>query len=135
MITTTHTTGPVTDDSLHENRKEKICNMISECCVGMSAEDKKKVLEKTMPRMMEMMGDKTKGGVAGAGMMVMMMNHCLGKFRWLPLIPVTLGGFLFLLGYLLSAETVRILWLVLTVVPVIGGLFGFVMLSMMNRSA
>ena len=134
MKSTTHTTDLVADESLHEDKKEKICSMISECCAGMSAEDKKKVMEKTMSRMMEMMAGEPKGGMSGAGMMGMMMNHCIRAFRWFPLIPITLGVVLFLLGYLLSAETVRILWLVLAVAPTLMGLFGFIMMGMMNRS-
>ncbi|MDA9981395.1 hypothetical protein N9H39_01360 [Gammaproteobacteria bacterium] len=134
MTSITHTNGPVADESFHEEKKEKICSMISECCAGMSANDKKKVMEKTMPRMMEMMGAETKGGIPGTGMMGMMMNHCMRAFRWFPLILITLGVVLFLLGYVLSAETVRAMWLVLAVVPILMGLFGFVMMSTMNRS-
>ena len=100
----------------------------------MSAEDKKKIIQKSMPRMMDMMEDKAKGGMPGAGMMGLMMNHCMRAFRWFPLIPITLGVVLFLLGYLLSAETVRIMWLVLAAVPVLIGLFGFIMVSTMSRS-
>ena len=134
MISTTHNTGPMTDESFHEDKKEKICSMISECCAGMSAEDKKKVMQKTMPRMMEMMEDEAKGGMPGAGMMGMMMNHCMRAFRWFPLIPATLGAVLFLLGYVLSAETVRIMWLVLAAIPILMSIFGFVMMSTMSRS-
>ena len=107
--------------------------MISECCADMSAEDEKKVMDKMMPRMMEMMGGEAKGGMPGAGMMGVMMNHCMRAFRWFPLIPITLGVILFLLGYLLSAETVRIMWLVFTAIPILMGLLGFIMLSRINR--
>ena len=131
MTSTTHTTGPVADESFHEDKKERICSMISECCAGMSTEDKKKIMDQTMPRMMEIMGAETKGGIPGTGMM---MSHCMRAFRWLPLIPITLGVVLFLLGYLFSAETVRAMWLVLAVVPILMGLFGFIMMSTMNRS-
>ena len=57
------------------------------------------------------------------------MQACMKGCRWCPLVPVVLGIILFLLGYFLNAETVRVLWLVFSCFPI---LMGLVTLIMMN---
>ena len=128
MNSTEHVAGAKSAKNRHEDKKEKICSVMAECCSGMSAADKKTMMRDMMPRMMETMGDDSMGGMIG-----IMMNHCMRAMRWLPLIPLGLGIVLFLLGYFLSAEAVRILWLVLAVIPILLGLLGFFMTSAMSR--
>jgi hypothetical protein len=128
MSVSNSVTGPMPEGSGHEDKTEKICSVLRECCSGMSATDKKTVMRDVMPHVMETMGDSSMRGTMG-----MMMGHCMRAFRWLPLIPLCIGGFLFLLGYFLSAEAVRILWLVLAAIPVILGALGLLMTTAMSR--
>lgn len=119
---------PMPEGGDHDDRTEKICSVMRECCSGMSAGERKTVMRHVMPRMMETMGDSSLRDTMG-----MMMRHCLRAFRWLPLVPLCIGIFLFLLGYFLSAEAVRILWLLLAAIPVIVGVLGFLMTTAMSR--
>jgi hypothetical protein len=63
-----------------------------------------------------------------------MMQHCMEKCRWCPLIPLTLGVIFFLLGYYLDAEIVRIIWLVFSGLLILMGSMGFLMMNMMAAS-
>ncbi len=121
-------TGPVPEDASHKDKKDKICNVMQECCKGMSAADKKSMMHDVMPRMMETMGDDSMSGTMGT-----MMRHCMRSFGWFPLIPLGFGVVFFLLGYFLSAESVRILWLVLATIPIILGVLGLLLASAMMR--
>ena len=120
-------TGTMPEGGGYEDKTEKICSVMRECTCGMSAADKKTVMRDVMPHMMETMGDSSIRGTMG-----MMIGHCMRAFRWLPLIPLCIGVVLFLLGYFLSAEAVRILWLVLAAIPVILGALGLFMTTSMN---
>ncbi len=53
--------------------------------------------------------------------------------RWCAFMPITFGAVLFVLGYYLDAEVVRILWLIFTGFMVIMGIFMFVMASVFFR--
>jgi len=119
---------PMPEGGDHEDKTEKICSAIRECCSGMSAGEKKTVMRDVMPQVMETMGDGSLRGTMG-----MMMGHCMRAFRWLPLVPLCIGIFLFLLGYFLSAEAVRILWLLFAAIPVIMGVLGLLMTTAMRR--
>ena len=121
-------TGTMPEGGGYEDKTEKICSVMRECTCGMSAADKKTVMRDVMPHMMETMGDSSIRGTMG-----MMIGHCMRAFRWLPLIPLCIGVVLFLLGYFLSAEAVRILWLVLAAIPVILGALGLFMTTSMSR--
>lgn len=46
--------------------------------------------------------------------MMVMMKKCMKGCRMCAVIQIAFGAVLFLLGYLLEAEVVRVLWLVLT---------------------
>ena len=81
-----------------------------------------------MPRMMETMGDDSMRGTMGT-----MMRHCMRSFRWFPLVPLGIGAVFFLLGYFLSAEAVRVLWLVLSAIPIILGVLGLFLMTAMMR--
>ena len=120
--------GPLPEGGGHEDKTEKICSVMRECCRGMSAAAKKDMMRDVMPHMMGTMGDRSMRGTMG-----MMMEHCMRAFRWLPLIPLCIGILLFLLGYFLSAEAVRILWLVLAAIPIVLGTLGLLMTSAMGR--
>ena len=121
-------TGPPPEGAGHVDGTEKICSMMKECCSGMSAGEKRTMMRDVLPHMMETMGDDSMRGTMG-----IMMRHCMQKFSWLPLIPLGLGVVLFLLGYLLSAEVVRILWLVLAAIPVILATLDLMMTSTMSH--
>jgi hypothetical protein len=51
--------------------------------------------------------------------MMRMMKGC----RFCALMPITFGAILFILGYFLDAETVRLLWLIFTGFMVVMGVF------------
>jgi hypothetical protein len=51
----------------------------------------------------------------------------------MPLFPITIGVTLFLLGYYLEPENVRVVFLTLAAIPVIMGVFGFIMMGMMRK--
>jgi hypothetical protein len=121
-------TGPMPEGGGHEDKKEKICSVMRECCSGMSAAEKKTVMRDVMPHMMDTMGDNSMRSTMG-----MMMGHCMRAFRWLPLIPLGFGIVFFLIGYFLSAEAVRILWLVLAAIPIILGTLALLITSAMSR--
>ena len=117
------------DETSHKQKRERMCQVMTECCGDMSAEDRKRMMEDMMPRMMKMMGGGGRGGMMG-----MMMREFMRAFRWVPLIPIVVGAVLFALGYLLEAEAVRILWLVLAALPIVLGVLGFVMMSVASRT-
>jgi len=58
-----------------------------------------------------------------------MMKACMKKCRWCPLMPITFGTILFLLGYYLNAEEVRLLWLIFTGFMVLMGIFMLIMIN------
>lgn len=62
-----------------------------------------------------------------------MMKACMKKCRWCPLIPITFGTILFLLGYYLDAEEVRLLWLIFTGFMVLMGIFMLIMINTLFR--
>lgn len=62
-----------------------------------------------------------------------MMQACMKGCRWCPLIPLILGIILFLLGYFLDAQTVRLLWLVFSCFPIVMGLMALVMMNTMFK--
>jgi len=54
--------------------------------------------------------------------------------RWCPLIPIIFGVVLFLLGYYLDAEVVRLLWLIFTGFMVLMGVMMLVMVNVFLRA-
>jgi len=62
-----------------------------------------------------------------------MMRECMKGCRWCALIPITFGAVLFLLGYYLDAEVVRIQWLILTGFMVLTGVFMLIIVSLFLR--
>ena len=62
------------------------------------------------------------------------MSKCMRGCRWFPIIPVVLGMALFLLGYYLSPEITRILWMIIAGFVVLTGTFGLLMMSKMNKT-
>jgi hypothetical protein len=65
--------------------------------------------------------------------MMEMMKECMKGCRWCAFMPITFGAILFLLGYYLDAEIVRILWLIFTGFIVLMGIFMFIMVSALFR--
>ncbi len=65
----------------------------------------------------------------------MMPDRCkdMKGCRWFPAIPVILGTILFLLGYYLSPEITRILWMIVAGFVVLTGTFGLLMMSKMKK--
>lgn len=61
--------------------------------------------------------------------MMGMMRECMKGCRWCSFMPIVFGSILFLLGYFLDAEVVRILWLLFSGFIVLMGIFMFVMAS------
>lgn len=62
-----------------------------------------------------------------------MMNKCMKGCRWFPLVPVTLGIALLLLGYYLDAEITRVLWMIAAGFVVLMGTFGLLMMNRMMK--
>ena len=117
------------NETSHEQKQEEICRVMAECCGDMSAEEKQRMLNDMMPRMMKMMGGGGKGGIMG-----MMMKEFMRVFRWVPLVPIVIGAVLFALGYFLDSEALRILWLILAALPIVVGFVGFVVMSATSRA-
>ncbi len=59
------------------------------------------------------------------GVMKKYMKGC----RWCAFMPIIFGTILFVLGYYLDAEVVRILWLIFTGVILLMGIFMSIMVS------
>ncbi len=108
----------------HQEKHEKMCSMMEKCCAGMSIDDKNKMREELTPKMMKIMG----GGGPG-DMMGMMMKHCMRRFRWFPYMPLTIGVVLLLLGIILSAEAVKALWLIFASIPIVIGVFMYIVMN------
>lgn len=62
-----------------------------------------------------------------------MIRECMKGCRWCAFIPVTFGAVLYLLGYYLDAEVVRVLWLILTGFMVLMGVSMFIIASLFFR--
>ena len=73
---------------------------------------------------------------APEGMKAMMSkcSKCMKVFRWFPLIPVVLGSIIFLSGYLLDAEIVRMLWLIVSGSLVLLGFLALILIGSMCRT-
>ena len=65
-------------------------------------------------------------------MMGMMKEH-MRRCRLCAFVPVAFGVVFFLLGYFLDAEVVRILWLILTGMMVLMGIFMVIMVNAFFR--
>ena len=128
MVLTQQSMDASTGTTDYGDKMMQMCKVIEQCCTDMSDADKKKMMQDMMPRIMHIMGDGR-----GTGMMGTMMKTCMHGVRWFPLIPVTVGTTLFLLGYFLDAEGVRVLFLILAAVPVMMGLLGLFMFRTMIR--
>ena len=63
-----------------------------------------------------------------------MMKTCIEKGGWALLIPYSIGVILFLVGWFLSAEAVRQLWLVISGLIATVGFIGLVMVNLMIRN-
>jgi hypothetical protein len=66
--------------------------------------------------------------------MMRMMKHCMKGCRWCALMPIGFGTALFLLGYFLDAEIVRILWLIVSGLIVFMGVICLFMMTVMMKS-
>ena len=62
-----------------------------------------------------------------------MMQACMKQCRWCPLIPLVIGVILFLLGYFLDADTVRVLWLVFSCLQILMGLAALILINTMFK--
>jgi hypothetical protein len=65
------------------------------------------------------------------------MSRCskgMKIFGWLPSIPVLFGVVAILLGYFLSPEGVRILWLIVSGTVLFVGLLGFILMGSQRRT-
>jgi hypothetical protein len=62
-----------------------------------------------------------------------MMSECMKGCRYFPLIPVILGTGLLLLSYFLDPRVTRVLWMILSSLIILLGMFGSVMMSKMSK--
>lgn len=65
-------------------------------------------------------------------MMGMMKGHMAGC-RWCAIFPITFGSVLFLLGYFLDAEIIRLLWLIFTGFMVLMGVLMLMIAGLFSR--
>lgn len=79
-------------------------------------------------------GDNMAAACECGGKMSGMMKVCMQRAKWMPLFPLVIGIVLFLIGYLLSADVVRILWLVLSGLIILMGGIGLIMARRMAAS-
>lgn len=63
----------------------------------------------------------------------MFMSKCMKMCRWCPVMLIAFGIILFLVGYFLSPEIVRILWLFSSVLWVLMGVGCLVMMQVVCR--
>ncbi|ATX80050.1 hypothetical protein Ga0123461_1637 [Mariprofundus aestuarium] len=64
-----------------------------------------------------------------------MMKTCIEKGGWALLIPYSIGVILFLVGWFLSAEALRLIWLILSSLIATVGFIGLVMVNLMIRKS
>ncbi len=62
-----------------------------------------------------------------------MMAKCFSYCKWCPLMPIIFGAIFLLLGFFLSAEVVRVLWIILSVVIILMGICCFICMSVMSK--
>ena len=62
-----------------------------------------------------------------------MMQECMKRCRWCPLIPMIFGIVFFLIGYFLPAETIKMLWLVFSGFAVLMGTICLIMMNVMFK--
>lgn len=62
-----------------------------------------------------------------------MMSKCAKACRWVPLVPLTLGIVLLLLGYYLDAAMTRMLWMSVAGFVVLLGIFGLILQGRMKK--
>jgi hypothetical protein len=63
-----------------------------------------------------------------------MMEGCMNKCRWFPLIPVAIGLLFILLGVHLDVEITRVLWMILAGFIVLMGVLGLGLMHAMKRT-
>ncbi|ATX81600.1 hypothetical protein Ga0123462_0730 [Mariprofundus ferrinatatus] len=61
------------------------------------------------------------------------VNISIDRGGWLLIVPYTVGVILFLVGWFLSAEAVRVLWLLITGLIAVVGFVGLVMVYLIIR--
>lgn len=81
----------------------------------------------------ETMADYCKGFEEGENFRFM-MSKCIKVCRWFPLFPVVIGIGLFLLGYFLSPEVTRILYMIAAGFMILMGIFCLLMMSKMKQT-
>ena len=87
----------------------------------MTANEKKEMMSELIPKMSKIAGEGSPGAMMG-----MMMNHCMRMMRWMPLVPLTIGLVLLGLGYFLSPEAVKVLWLIAAGLITVLGIAGLI---------
>jgi len=117
------------DECCKHKETEEVCDVMEKCCSHMSPDDKKEMMSEMMPKMMDITGSKMPGNMMGA-----MMKHCMKAMRWMPLIPLTVGVVLFSLGYFLSPDVIRALWLIVSGLIIFVAVAGLIMASAMAHT-
>ena len=62
-----------------------------------------------------------------------MMSKCMRTLRWLPLVPLTIGIVLLVLGYYFAADTTRVLWMSLAGLVIFVGVVGMMLAGRMKK--
>ena len=65
--------------------------------------------------------------------MMAMMKGCMKGRRWCAFMPIAFGIVLFLLGYFLNSEVVRILWLTISGSIILMGIFCLIIMRSMTK--
>ena len=114
----TRTKGPKMSDENRQQRKERKRDDAWSCCG-------------TGDWMTGCSPDANRMGAFGwrAEGMPSFMRNCSSMCRYFPLVPVIMGAGFLALGYFLSPESVRVLWMVGAGIAVVMGLFGLVVVG------
>ncbi len=63
-----------------------------------------------------------------------MMQKCMSYCKWCPYIPLAVGVVLFLIGIILSATTIKVLWVLVSIAIVLFGVFCIMCKSNMEKT-
>lgn len=52
------------------------------------------------------------------------MQECMEKCKWCPWVLVIVGIILLILGFIFNAITIKVLWIIISIVAIVAGGFG-----------
>ncbi len=52
------------------------------------------------------------------------IQECMEKYKWCPWVLVIVGIVLLILGFLLSATAIKVIWIIISILAIVAGGFG-----------